>query len=476
MDSSSRKWWALTAVGSGVLLSTIDGSIVNIALGSLVHAFHSNLNVVEWVMLAYLLTITCTLLLAGRLGDMFGKRRVYLGGFGVFTIASALCGLAPTIGALIAFRVFQGIGAAMLQAVGPALLVTAFPSRERGTALGAIGSFVAAGILIGPALGGVLLRYVGWEAIFFVNLPVGLIGIWLTLRSIQPDPPVVRGQVFDGTGALLLTTALLGLLLALTEGPIWGWSDPRTIGLLTLFAALGTAFVAWERHTSHPMINLRIFRSSVFSLSLLASLALFIALAFNLLLMPLFFQFVLGMDLQTTGLALMALPAAMSLSAPISGRLSDRIGPRLLTATGLVVVALSMIGLSFSTPTTSLVQVVGMLIVLGIGVGLFQSPNNSTVMGNAPAEALGVAGGLLAIMRTLGQAAGVALAGAVWTSRIFTLHGGPLDPVTAAAPAVLADAFALAMLVAAGLVSLALVPSLAGGRAWARQEASARAD
>lgn len=475
MADYSRKWWALAAVGSGVLLSTIDGSIVNISLGTLVTAFDSNLNVVEWVVLAYLLTITCLLLLMGRLGDMFGKRRVYAAGFVIFTVASALCGLAPNVGALIGFRVLQAVGAAMIQSVGPALLVTAFPPRERGTALGAIGSFVALGILIGPALGGLLLRYVGWQAIFYVNLPVGIAGTWLTMRSIAPDQPGKQGQVFDWVGALLLMASLLGLLLALTEGPIWGWGDPRIAGLLALFVAAGAGFVAWELRFPQPMINLAMFRRGVFSLNLLAGFVLFLGLAFNLLLTPLFLQFVYGFDLQTTGLALMALPLTLSLTSPFSGRLSDRIGARSLTVAGLAISAVALAGVSLTTPATPLAQLVGFLMLLGAGVGLFQSPNNSTVLGNAPPEALGVASGLLAVMRTLGQTAGIAAAGAIWSSQVIAL-AGPVSPITAAPPEALAAGFDLAMRVAAGLALLAIVPSLAGGRAAQARPAQARAD
>lgn len=475
MGDTSRKWWALAAVGSGVLLSTIDGSIVNISLGTLVTAFDSNLNVVEWVVLAYLLTLTCLLLLMGRLGDMFGKRRVYTAGFVIFTVASALCGLAPSIGALIGFRVAQAVGAAMIQSVGPALLVTAFPPRERGAALGAIGSFVAMGILIGPALGGLLLRYASWQAIFYVNIPVGLAGTWLTLRSIAPDAPAARTQRFDVAGALLLMTALFGLLLALTEGPLWGWRDARVIGLLGLFGVAGAAFVAWELRAPHPMINLRMFRSPVFSLNLLAGYILFIGLAFNLLLTPLFLQFVYGFDLQTAGLTLMALPLTLSLTSPISGRLSDRIGPRVLTIAGLLICALALAGLSLTTVDTPPPRMVSFLMLLGVGVGLFQSPNNSTVLGNAPPEALGVASGMLAVMRTLGQTGGIAVAGAIWASQVIA-QAGPVEPITAAPPAALASGFDLAMRVAAGLALLALLPSLAGGRAAATSPAPARAD
>lgn len=473
----SRKWWALAAVGSGVLLATIDGSIVNISLGTLVKAFDSNLNVVEWVVLSYLLTITCLLLLMGRLGDMFGKRRVYAAGFVLFTLASALCGLANGVATLIGFRVLQAVGAAMLQSVGPALLVTAFPPRERGLALGAIGSFVAVGILIGPALGGLLLNTVGWQSIFYVNVPVGIVGTWLTLRSITPDRPAARGQVFDVVGALLLMASLFGLLLALTEGPLWGWGDPRVLGLLGLFAAAGAAFFAWELRFPSPMINLRLFRNAAFSLNLLAGFVLFLGLAFNLLLTPLFFQFVYRFDLQTTGLMLIALPVALSLASPISGRLSDRVGPRALTVAGLALSGLGLVGLSFTRETTPPLQMLAFLMVVGAGVGMFQSPNNSTVLGNAPPEALGVASGLLAVMRTLGQTAGIALAGAIWASQVIALNGAPVAPITDAPPAALAGGFDLAMRVAAALAFLAIVPSLAGGRAVAeRRAAPARAD
>lgn len=468
-----RKWRALAAVGSGVLISTIDGSIVNIALNTLVQAFQSNLNVVEWVVLGYLLTLACTLLIMGRLGDMYGKRRIYLIGFTLFTFASLLCAMAPSIWALIGFRVLQGIGAAMVQAVGPALLVTAFPPSQRGMALGAIGSFVAAGILIGPALGGILLRYVGWEAIFLVNLPIGALGWWLTVRSIAPDQPARPGQRFDLVGAGLLALALFCLLLGLTEGPLWGWNDGRVIGLFAAALAGGVLFLVWEWRAPQPMLNLRIFRRLAFSLNLLASFVLFLGLSFNLLLTPLFFQLVYQFDLQRTGFMLVALPVALSLTSPISGRLSDRLGPRVLTIAGLAMTAIALLGLSASTPATPPPQMLGFLVLLGIGVGLFQSPNNSTVLGNAPPEALGVASGLLAVVRTVGQTGGIALAGAIWASQIFALNGGPITPITAAPPPILAGGYDVAMRVAALLAVIAIVPSLAGGRALQRQLAAA---
>ncbi len=462
----------MAAIGSGVLMSTIDGSIVNIALNTLVNDFNSNLNVVEWVMLAYLLTLTCLLLLAGRVGDMFGKRRVYIIGFVVFTVASALCGLSPTIGALIGFRVVQAIGAAMIQAIGPALLVVAFPPNERGTALGVIGSVVAAGILIGPALGGLLLNYVSWQSIFYVNIPIGLGGIWLSQASLPADQASAQKHRFDVIGAAFMLVSLFCLLFGLTEGPLVGWGNPWIIGLFASAITVGGLFIWWERRTAQPMLNLNIFRQAAFSLNLLAGFILFCSISFNLLMAPLLLQLVYELDLQTTGFVLISLPITLSLVSPISGRLSDRIGARLLTISGLVTIMLSFIAMSIILNGAPLIYMIGALLLLGAGIGLFQSPNNSVIMGNAPAEALGVAGALLAVMRTLGQTGGIAIAGAILTSRVETIAGEHIEPLTAAPPDILSAGFSQTFLIAAIIALLAIAPSLAGGRAGARARAA----
>ncbi|MCG8353665.1 MAG: MFS transporter [Chloroflexales bacterium] len=469
MTDDTRKWWALAAVGSGVLMSTIDGSIVNIALRSLVNAFNSDLGVVEWVILSYLLSITCLLLMMGRLGDMMGKRRIYIAGFAIFTLASALCGFAPTIGALIGFRVLQGVGAAMLQALGPGLLVLAFPAKERGMALGFIGSTVAMGILIGPAMGGFLLNTIGWEAIFFVNIPIGLFGIWVSLRSLPHDNIQTERQKFDIPGALLLLFGLLCFLLGLTEGSRLGWDDPRILGLFVSAFIGGALFIWQELRAPQPMLNLTIFRKAAFSLNLLAVFVLFCALSFNLLLTPLLLQLVYLLDLQTTGLVLISLPLTLSMAAPISGWLSDRIGARLLTMMGLAVVTAGFLGMSAVRTDTPLLVVIGLLLLLGCGVGLFQSPNNSVVLSNAPVEALGVAGGVLAVMRNLGQTVGIAVTGAIWASQVTAIAGERFEPITSAPVDAIAGGFDRAMLVAASIALLAIIPSFMGGRASANE-------
>jgi EmrB/QacA subfamily drug resistance transporter len=456
-----NKWWALTAVAAGVFMSTIDGSIVNIALKTLQDYFGVGLHSVEWVVLSYLLGLVCLLPIAGRLGDMIGKRAVYVGGFAIFTIGSVLCGLAWSIEALIFFRVVQAVGAAMIQGVGPAMLVEAFPPSERGQALGYIGTSVAAGILAGPVLGGFLLQF-NWQSIFYVNLPIGIAAIALVLRKI-PNDRRRSEQRFDIAGAALLGVALLLLLVALTEGQIWGFGDPRTLAALGVGLLLLPLFVWWELRTPEPMIRLGLFRNTVFSLSLMASFASFLAGSFNFLLLPYYLQNVLGYDPQRTGLTLIASPIVLSLISPLSGRLSDRFGARWLGLAGLVVMSGALY--SFATLTTESTQldVILRLLLIGLGFGLFQSPNSSMIMGSVPRSATGVASGLLAVMRTLGQTVGVAVAGAIWASQVVAAAGRNYDPITSAPPAALVSGMHDAMLVAAALAALGIIPTLARG-------------
>ncbi|MEN9935602.1 MAG: hypothetical protein RLZZ387_2181 [Chloroflexota bacterium] len=458
-----NKWWALAAVGSGVFMSTVDGSIVNIALKTLQDHFGAGLHEVEWVVLSYLLAITCLLPSMGRLGDMIGKRRVYIAGFVVFSAASALCGLAWSVEALVFFRVLQAIGAAMLQGLGSALLVAAFPQKERGQALGYIGTIVAAGILTGPVLGGLLLAVSGWQSIFYVNVPIGIAAILLTLRAL-PDDRQRSDQRFDIPGAALLAGGLLLVLLALTEGQVWGLTDWRTLGSLVTGVAGLVGFVLWERRAASPMIDLSLFANAPFSLSLLAAFTTFLGGAFNFLLMPFYLQNVLGYDPQRTGLTLIAMPIMLSLVSPLSGRLSDRFGARWLGVAGLVLTSLALFSFSTLTTTSTQLDVILRLLLMGVGFGLFQSPNNSTIMGSAPRSALGVAGSLVAVMRTLGQTTGVAIAGAVWAALVVASAGQRIEPITSAPPEALVAGFHGAMLLGAALAALGIIPTLVRGR------------
>ena len=459
MPDYSRKWWALAAVGSGTFMATVDGSIVNIALKTIQDTLGAEFHTVEWVVLCYLLTITCLLPIMGRLGDMFGKKRLALIGFVVFTTGSALCGMAWNIETLIGARVLQGVGAAMLQGVSSALLVTAFPPTERGQALGYIGTIVASGILTGPVLGGILLRYSGWPAIFFVNVPIGIAAFLLATRALTDDHQR-NSQRFDIVGAIALGASLLLVLYALTEGQVWGFGDPRTLGVLAAGIAGLLGFVFWESRAAAPMINLQLFRNPGFSLSLLAALASFVALSFNFLLLPYYLQNVLGFDPQRTGLTLIASPVVLALAAPISGRLSDRFGARWLGVAGLGLASAGLFSMAALGEHSSQLDVIWRLLLVGVGIGLFQSPNNSTIMGSVPRSALGVAGSLQAVMRTLGQTTGIAIAGAIWAALVIAAAGRTYTPLTDAPPAALVSGLHGAMMLAGVIAALGIVPTL----------------
>jgi EmrB/QacA subfamily drug resistance transporter len=458
----SRKWYVMAAVAMGVFLATIDGSIVNVALPTLVRAFDTEFAVVQWVVLAYLLTVTTLMLSVGRLGDMIGKKPLYATGFVIFTIGSALCGLSPSIYWLIAFRVLQGVGAAMMMALGTAIVTEAFPPSERGKALGIIGSMVSVGIVVGPVLGGLLIGALSWHWIFFVNVPIGIAGTWMVIRYVPAFKPA-GGQRFDLVGALLLFTCLMTFLMALTLGQQVGFAEP---GVLVLFAAsfaFLAAFIAIERRVRSPMIDLSLFQNSLFNINLVTAVISFISLSGTIILMPFYLEDVLGYDPRAVGFLLAVVPIAVGITSPISGVLSDRLGTRPITVAGLLLLLLGFVAVStLSLQTTALGYVLRFL-PIGIGIGVFQSPNNSAIMGAVPRSRLGIASGLLAITRTLGQTAGIAALGALWASRVIARVGQDLPGGATAAPApakvaALNDTF----LVVVALMAVALMLSVWG--------------
>lgn len=291
----NRKWLVLITVGMGIFLATIDGSIVNVALPTLVRELNTNFATVQWVVLAYLLTTTTLLLGMGRLGDMVGKKPVYVAGFIVFTVGSLLCGSAPSVQWLIGFRVLQAIGAAMTQALGIAIVTEAFPPQERGKALGISGTLVSIGIVLGPTLGGLLIDAFSWRWIFYVNLPVGILGTLMTLQFVPHYKPT-RSQMFDFGGAVVLFAGLLLLLLAMTFGQDRGFGDGMIVGMLGTAVFLLALFLFIETRVAQPMIELQLFRNRLFSLSLLTGLVVFVTVAGVFILLPFYLENMLGYD------------------------------------------------------------------------------------------------------------------------------------------------------------------------------------
>jgi EmrB/QacA subfamily drug resistance transporter len=415
---------------------------------------------VQWVVLAYLLTITTLMLSVGRLADMRGKKPIYTLGFIVFTFGSVLCGLAPTVQGLIGFRVLQAVGATMTTALGTAIVTEAFPPSERGRALGISGAIVSVGIVIGPTLGGLLIDALSWRWIFFVNLPVGVLGVLMVLRFV-PDIKPVGGQRFDYGGALTLFVSLLSLLLALTSGQRLGFGHGRVWLLLANWVLFLAWFILIEWRSQQPMIDLSLFHDRQFSLGLITGFISFVTIAGAIILMPFYLENVLDYDTRQVGLLLAVLPVTMGVIAPVSGALSDRFGTRPITVAGLAVLLLGYLAVRSLSLETSTLGYALRFAPIGLGMGIFQSPNNSAIMGAAPKGRLGVVSGMLALTRTLGQTTGIAILGAIWAGRVFyhaggTLAGGATEAPAAAQVAGLQDTFLGVVLIITIALGLAI--------------------
>jgi EmrB/QacA subfamily drug resistance transporter len=457
----SQKWWVMLAIAMGIFLGTIDGSIVNVALPTLVRDLDTTFPVVQWVVLAYLLALSTLVLSIGRLGDIVGKKAISSSGFAVFTLGSVLCGLSPSVGWLIGFRIFQAIGAAMIFALGFAIITEAFPREERGRALGIQGAIVSIGIVLGPTLGGLLIDSLGWRWIFFVNLPVGIVGTLTAIRYI-PDVPPEGGERFDFPGGAVFLVMLLALLLGLTFGQTHGFGHGLPLGLLALAILALPVFVAIERRAEHPMLDLSLFRNRLVSVNLFAGWASFAAIGGVFILLPFYLERVLGHSPAETGLLLSSVPFALGISAPAAGSISDRVGPWPVILVGLATLFASyLLILRLGTDTTAVSYLLTMAPV-GLGMGIFQSPNNSAIMGAVPPRRLGVTSGLLTITRITGQLTGISVLGAVWASRVAS-HAGTRGEPSAAPQRAQVAGLHDTMIVSAVLIAVALAVA-----AWGR--------
>ena len=429
----SRKWYVMAAIAMSLFLGTINGSIVNVALPTLVRDLDTDFPTTQWVILIFLLTQATLMPSIGRLGDMKGKKPIYIAGFIVFTLGSILCGLSPTIYWLIGFRVVQAVGAAMVLTLGFAIIVEAFPPSERGIALGLNSTIVSIGIVLGPTIGGVILDVLSWQWMFFITVPIGFIGVVMAMRYIPDFKPVGRQQ-FDYWGAITLFISLLALLLALTLGQQLGFREGRIVFLFGAAAFFLILFGLIEWRLNDPMIEPKLFENLLFSVNLLTRLITFIALAGTLILIPFYLEDVLNYDTRQVGLLLTVVPICLGLISPISGAVADRVGERLIMTVGVLLLVVGYYTLSTLDGQTTTIGYILRLLPVGLGMGIFQAPNNSAIMGAVPPDRLGIASGLVSITRTLGQTTGVAALGALWAGRTIYHYGAILPGGVTTAP------------------------------------------
>ena len=449
----AHKWWTLAVVGLGTFMAALDGSAVNVALPVIHQMTRASISAVEWVVLAYLITVSSTLLAFGRLSDIYGKRRIYMVGQGVFVIGSLCCGLAGQIGLLIVARILQATGGAMMIALSPSILISAFPGAERGRALGMQATVTYLGLSIGPGLGGWLTQHWGWASIFFVNVPVGLCALVAAHHVLRPDRQGGEAP-FDPAGALALAVALASLLFVLSKGGDLGWGHPLVAGLAALAFGSGALFVAIERRSAHPALDFSLFLNRTFSASVLAAYLCYFSTAAVSFLMPFYLLTAAGYSAARAGGMLMAVPLAMVLVTGPSGFLSDKIGSRFPATLGMALMAIGIALLGELQPATASGHVVACLVWVGVGAGLFTSPNNSAIMGAVSKNRQGVAGAILGTVRTVGFASGVATAGLIYMAGLGAADGaGTPDEI---AHAVHLGMHATATIAMAGAVCSAL--------------------
>ncbi len=416
-ERSTWKWFILVNVLIGATMSALDVSIVNVAMPTLKTEFNTSMAVIEWVAMAYMLTLTVFLPFFGRLADMFGRSKLYNMGFIVFTIGSLFCGLATSSLYMIVARIVQAVGAGLLQANSVALITQAFPASERGRAIGIQGATQAIAMALGPFIGGILISTIGWRSVFYINIPIGIIGTLAAMLILPPNMKTDKKEKIDYLGTVFFASGLAFLVLVFNEAVKMGW-DSNLIKVYTLLSVvLISLFIITELRVEYPLIDLSLFKNSTFFIGNLTGMMSYYVLFTVLFLMPFYFEKVLNLSPALTGGLLTPIPLAMALVAPFAGHISDKykFGTRLMTAGGMVVSALSCFALLFLGYRAHLILLVGELICLGIGMGMFTPPNNSAIMGSAPKEKLGLAGGVLNMMRSLGLIFGVDISGLIFT-------------------------------------------------------------
>jgi EmrB/QacA subfamily drug resistance transporter len=442
--------WALASLSLSMLMPSLDTSIANAGLPTLAQAFEASFAQVQWIVLAYLLAITTLIVSVGRLGDLVGRRRLLLAGIGIFTLSSLACGVAPSLGWLVGARAVQGLGAAIMLALTVAFVGETVPKAQTGSAMGLLGTMSAVGTTLGPSLGGLLISGFGWQTIFLLNVPLGILNIWLAYRYLPADAPQAKALRvgFDKAGTLLLGLTLAAYALAMTIGH--GDLGPMNIALL-LTAVVGAGiFIFVEARVASPLIKLALFREPGLSASLAMSTLVSTVMMATLVVGPFYLSGALGLSTALVGLALSVGPLVAALSGVPAGRLVDRFGTRRMTVAGLVAMVLGTGALSMMPATFGILGYLAPIAVITASYALFQAANNTAIMTDVRPDQRGVIAGLLSLSRNLGLITGASVMGAV-----FAFASATAD-ITTASPAAIANGMQITFAVAALLIVLAL--------------------
>jgi EmrB/QacA subfamily drug resistance transporter len=459
--------WALASLSLSMLMPSLDTSIANVALPTLAHALTASFQDVQWIVLAYLLAITTLIVSVGRFGDIIGRRRLLLVGICLFTAASLLCGVAPTLWLLIAARAAQGLGSAVMMTLTVALVGETVPKTQTGGAMGLLGTMSAIGTTLGPSLGGVLIAGLGWRVIFLVNVPLGILNVLLAHRHLPVDRRAPKTELagFDYVGTLLIALTLGAYALAMTIGR--GTFGPLNMALL-LASVFGVGlFVRAEAGAASPLIRLTMFHNPALSASLAMGTLVSTVMMATLVVGPFYLSRALGRDAALVGIVMSAGPLVAALTGVPGGRIVDRLGASRMTIVGLIVMSAGCFTLSMLPTTFGISGYVTPIVIVTAGYALFQAANNTTVMTDIRPDQRGVISGMLNLSRNLGLITGASVMGAVFA------HASATTDVTTARPEAVATGMRITFLVAAVLIVIAFAIAV-GARARLSREASSR--
>ena len=485
-NSPNYKWWVFAAVGLGSFTGVMTFGTVNVALPTIAGHFETDLPTVQWVVIAQTLTVSALLLPMGRLSDLVGRKQVYVVGLLLLMGASVFAATSTSVLMLVMSRVVQGMGAAMTQGTGMAMITSVFPEDERGKGIGTHMSVIGTGGMVGPVVGGFLVSELGWRWVFLVNLPLASIALLgaLLLMDSKLFFREGRGARFDWQGAALSTAALVTFLLLMTNGYRLGWTSPPIIGAGALFVALSAGFIWWQRRASAPMLDLSLFKRRIFSLGVLASFISFLSVASVRFIMPFYLQGVRGFSPDRVGLIMLPTAVTMTIMGPIAGRLSDRFGYRVFNVAGLLLAAAGLFTISRVSQMTPLYVIIGAMVAQSAGTGLFASPNSASIFGEAQGNRHGVVSALLSLVRNSANVTSIAVATAVVAATMVAAGFSPdLGDVNAGARGAFVSGMnglylAMSCLLLAGALASFLkgpAPSGAGRGRGRRQSAGAPA-
>lgn len=407
----------LYTVMIGAFLSMFDSGVVNVGLPVISAQLKVAIDSVQWVTSIYLLVMSALLPILGTLADNFGRRKIYNMGYFTISIFTLLCGFSLNFEMLIIMRVLQAVGGAMVMANGLAIVTENYPPSERGKNIGILATLMAVGSIAGPPLGGIIIGILGWRSIFYLTFIVSILGFIASYFSIPADKRDKKKEFkFDFLGSILLIVTIVSFIYGFSNINKMGLSNPVIYSSLSIFVVAFIIFIFREKKVNQPVMQLSLFNNWVFTSSIIASLISFLTMYSPTVLMPFYYQKVLGISTQQSGLYMMAFPIAMAIISPFSGALSDKIGPVVLTSSGLVINGIALILLANISINTPIYLVLFYMFLMGLSLGFFQSPNNSCIMGSVPKNKLGAANGITQLVKNLGMVIGIAFSVALFTA------------------------------------------------------------